>query len=88
MNGDTQKALASIKAKTLVMVGTKDLLNPEWEPEDAARAIPNAKTITISPGSVTGHAAAGGAIPTDVVFINREAAVFLNQVTDGGRKLD
>ena len=88
MNGDTQKALASIKAKTLVMLGIKDLLNPEWEPDEAARAIPNAKVITISPGSVTGHAAAGGAIPADVTFINREAAAFLNQVTDGGKKLD
>jgi homoserine O-acetyltransferase/O-succinyltransferase len=88
MNGDTQKALASIKAKTLVMLGIKDLLNPEWEPEDAARAIPNSRVITISPGSVTGHAAAGGAIAADVAYINREAAAFLNQVTDGGKKLD
>ena len=39
MNGDTVKALRAIKAKTLIMVGTKDLLNPEWEPLDAARYI-------------------------------------------------
>ncbi len=38
-NGDTVKALRAIKAKTLVLVGTKDLLNPEWEPTDAARYI-------------------------------------------------
>ena len=31
-NGDTAKALASIKAKTLILTGTKDLLNPEFEP--------------------------------------------------------
>ena len=30
--GDTAKALASIKAKTLILTGTKDLLNPEFEP--------------------------------------------------------
>src|SRR6266850_3802385 len=30
--GDTVKALASIKAKTLILTGTKDLLNPEFEP--------------------------------------------------------
>jgi len=28
MNGDTVKALRAIKAKTLIMTGTKDLLNP------------------------------------------------------------
>ena len=39
MNGDTVKALRAIKAKTLIMTGTKDLLNPEWEPQDAARFI-------------------------------------------------
>ena len=38
-NGDTAKALQAIKAKTLILIGTKDLLNPEWEPQDAARNI-------------------------------------------------
>src|SRR5215470_12422876 len=28
-----------IKAKTLIMTGTKDLLNPEWEPRHAAHYI-------------------------------------------------
>jgi homoserine O-acetyltransferase/O-succinyltransferase len=87
-NGDTVKALQSIKAKTLILLGTKDLLNPEWEPQDAARNIPDAKVVTIRPGSVTGHAAAGGAFPADVDFINRETTAFLDQVTAGGRKLD
>jgi homoserine O-acetyltransferase/O-succinyltransferase len=87
-NGDTAKALQSIKAKTLILLGTKDLLNPEWEPQDAARNIPDVKVVTIRPGSVTGHAAAGGAFPADVDFINRETIAFLDQVTAGGRKLD
>jgi homoserine O-acetyltransferase len=87
-NGDTAKALQAIKAKTLILLGTKDLLNPEWEPQDAARHIPDVKVVTIRPGSVTGHAAAGGAFPADVDFINRETAAFLDQVTAGGRKLD
>src|ERR1700733_3603316 len=30
-NGDTARALASIKARTLILTGTKDLLNPEFE---------------------------------------------------------
>jgi hypothetical protein len=31
------------------------------------------RVVTISPGTVTGHASAGGAIPADVEFLNREA---------------
>src|SRR5207344_902295 len=58
MNGDTVKALRAIKAKTLMLNGTKDLLNPEWEPQDAARFIRDVRVLTISPGTVTGHAAA------------------------------
>jgi homoserine O-acetyltransferase/O-succinyltransferase len=86
--GDTAKALASIKAKTLILTGTKDLLNPEFEPIEAAKNIAGAKIMTISPGTVTGHAAAGGAIPADVEFLNRETGAFLDAVTDGGKKLN
>src|SRR5947209_4944692 len=50
MNGDTMKALRAIKAKTLIMVGTKDLLNPEFEPIEAARYIREARVMTIRPG--------------------------------------
>jgi len=37
-----------------------------------------------------GHAAAGGANPpdVDVDFIHRETATLLDQVTDGGKRLD
>jgi homoserine O-acetyltransferase len=87
-NGDTAKALASIKAKTLILTGTKDLLNPEFEPIEMGKNIPNATMKTISPGTVTGHAAAGGAIPADVEFLNKETAAFLDAVTEGGKKLD
>jgi homoserine O-acetyltransferase/O-succinyltransferase len=86
--GDTAKALASIKAKTLILTGTKDLLNPEFEPTEAGKNIPNVKMMTISPGTVTGHAAAGGFFPGDVEFLNRETGALLNAVTDGGKKLN
>ena len=43
--------------------------------------------MTISPGTVTGHAAAGGAFPADVDFLNREIRSFLDLVTDRGQKL-
>jgi len=87
-NGDTAKALQSIKAKTIIFIGTKDLLNPEWEPQEAARQIRDAKVVTIRPGTTSGHAAAGGFFPADVEFINRETATFLEGVTRGGTKLD
>jgi homoserine O-acetyltransferase len=86
--GDTAKALAAIKAKTLILTGTKDLLNPEIEPAAMARNIPNLKMMTISPGTVTGHASAGGFFPADVEFINRETTAFLDGVTEGGKKLN
>jgi homoserine O-acetyltransferase len=83
--GDTAKALASIKARTLIMTGTKDLLNPEFEPTEAGKSIPGVKMMTISPGTVTGHASAGGGIPADVEFLNRETAAFLNTVKPAAR---
>jgi homoserine O-acetyltransferase/O-succinyltransferase len=84
-DGDTAKALASIKAKTLIMTGTKDLLNPEFEPMEAGKNIVGVKMMTISPGTVTGHASAGGAIPADVEFLNRETAVFLDGAKGASR---
>ena len=87
-NGDTAKALQAIKAKTLILLGTKDLLNPEWEPQEAAKSIRDVKVMTIRPGSVTGHASAGGVFPADVDFINRETGAFLDRVTEGGKNLD
>jgi len=85
-SGDTAKALQAIKAKTLILIGSKDLLNPEWEPQDAAKHIRNVKVVTIRPGAVTGHAAAGGAFAADVEFINRETIGFLDLVTESGKK--
>ncbi len=85
--GDTAKALASIKAKTLILTGTKDLLNPDFEPKEAAKNIANVKVVTISPGTVRGHASAGGFKPEDVEFLNSETGAFLDDVTEGGKKL-
>jgi homoserine O-acetyltransferase/O-succinyltransferase len=84
--GDTAKALASIKAKTLIMTGTKDLLNPEFEPIEAGKNIPAVKMLTISPGTITGHASAGGFMPADVEFLNRETAAFLESVKPGAAR--
>jgi homoserine O-acetyltransferase/O-succinyltransferase len=87
-NGDTVKALRSIKAKTVIFTGVKDLLNPEWEPREAARHIRDVRVVTISPGTVTGHASAGGLFPADVDFLNEHIAAFLELVTNHGKKLE
>jgi homoserine O-acetyltransferase/O-succinyltransferase len=86
-NGDATKALRAIKAKTLILVGTKDLLNPEWEPVDAARFIRDVRVTTISLGTVSGHASASGVFPADVDFLNREISAFFDLVTARGEKL-
>ncbi len=86
-NGDMALALRAIQAKTLILTGTKDLLNPEFEPQDAARYIRDVQLLTISPGTVTGHAAAGGAIPADVEFLNRHTAEFLRLLAPRGNAI-
>ncbi len=87
-NGDYLKALRAIKAKTIILTGTKDLLNPEWEPREAARFIRDVRVVTISPGTVTGHASAGGVFPADVDFLNGEVGAFLDVVTNRGQRLE
>jgi homoserine O-acetyltransferase/O-succinyltransferase len=87
MNGDYVKALRAIKAKTLILVGQKDLLNPEWEPLEASRYIRDVRFVTIRPEAITGHAAAGGAFPADVDFLNTEITSFLDVVTGRGARL-
>src|SRR5258708_17171062 len=62
-NGDTAKALASIKAKTLILTGTKDLLTPEFEPTTMGKNIPSVTLKTISTGTGTGHSSPAGWSP-------------------------
>lgn len=87
MNGNYAAALRTIKAKTLIMVGQKDLLNPEWEPLEASRYIRDVRVVTISPRTVTGHASAGGIFPADVDALNADITSFLDLVTQRGAKL-
>jgi homoserine O-acetyltransferase len=87
MNGDYVKALRAIKAKTLILAGQKDLLNPEWEPLEASRYIRDVRYVTIRPEAITGHASAGGLFPADVDFLNTEITGFLDVVTGHGASL-
>lgn len=73
--GDTAAALASIRARTLVLAPPLDLFNPAGEAAAIAAAIPGARHAVIP--SVQGHQAAGTASPDDGVFLNAEIGAFL-----------
>ncbi|WUI01524.1 alpha/beta fold hydrolase [Spirillospora sp. NBC_00431] len=66
--GDTEAALASIKAKTLVMPGEKDLYFPPEDEAWAVQHIPGAELRVIP--SVWGHFAGHGSNPVDTAFID------------------
>jgi homoserine O-acetyltransferase len=68
-DGSLERALASIRARAIVMPAEKDLYFP---PEDNAYEVehmPNAE-LRVIPG-VWGHFAGGGANPTDTAFIDQ-----------------
>lgn len=68
-NGDFDKALAAIKAKTYVMPGETDLYFPVADSEYEVAHMPHAKLIPLP--SVWGHFAGGpGTNPDDVAFLN------------------
>jgi homoserine O-acetyltransferase len=84
-NGDTAKALGSVKAKAILMNAPSDLYNPTAEAADDAKHIPEAEYVVIP--SLQGHFAASPAKPADVEFMNAKIAGFLNRVTDNGKTL-
>ncbi|QXJ23081.1 alpha/beta fold hydrolase [Actinomadura graeca] len=67
-NGDTKAALASIKAKALVMPAEKDLYFPPEDEAWAVQHIPGAE-LRVIPG-VWGHFAGHGSNPEDTAFID------------------
>ena len=75
-DGDTGAALASIKAKTLILAPALDLFNPAQAARTAAAGIPDAKFIEIP--SVQGHQAATSTKSEDAVFLNRVIGDFLD----------
>ena len=77
-NGDYAAALRSIKAKTLIMGGVGDLLNPEADAIYCAREILGARYIAIAPDDPFGHASAAGARPKDNDLQNAEIGRFLD----------
>jgi homoserine O-acetyltransferase len=86
-NGDYYKALKSIKAKTLILAGEGDLLNPEAGAREAAKYIPDARFVTLKTRVALGHLSGAGATPPENELQNREIGAFLDIVTERGRKI-
>jgi homoserine O-acetyltransferase len=86
-NGDYHKALASIKAKTLILAGTGDLLNPEYESQEAARYIRDVRYLAINDKRPLGHLSGAGATVPENEMQNAAIAEFLDVVTEQGKKL-
>jgi homoserine O-acetyltransferase len=87
MNGDYHKALKSIKAKTLILAGTGDLLNPEYEAKEAAEYIPDVRYVAINDNRPMGHLSGAGVTAPEIEMQNREIAAFLDLVTGHGKKI-
>jgi homoserine O-acetyltransferase/O-succinyltransferase len=80
-DGDTSAALASIRARTLILAPPLDMFNPVQCAHHAADAIPGATLIEIP--SCQGHQAASSLQAEDAVFLNEEVAAFLAAVPVG-----
>lgn len=85
--GDWRRALQSIKAKTLILAGTTDLLNPEYEAQAAAGYIRDVRYVPINATRPLGHLSGAGATAPENELQNREIGSFLDVVTDRGRKI-
>ena len=83
---DSVKSHEGFKAKTLILAGEGDLLNPEANAREAAQYIPDARYMTIKTRTALGHWSGAGATAPENELQNREIGAFLDIVTDGGRK--
>jgi homoserine O-acetyltransferase len=88
MHGDYYQALRSIRARTLVLAGVGDLLNPEPEALEAARYISGAQFESIEPRWPSGHFSAAGLTQPEVDFQNREIRGFLTKVSSAQHAAD
>lgn len=74
-NGDTEKALASIKVPVLYMPSATDLYFPLGDAQYEAKFIPKVELLPIP--SLWGHPAGAGASPADKKFLNENISRFL-----------
>ncbi|QWE17519.1 alpha/beta fold hydrolase [Polynucleobacter sp. AP-Nino-20-G2] len=77
-NGNTSAALKSIKAKTLILAGTGDLLNPESDAKLTAKLVPGAKYLAINDRLPMGHLSGAGATKDENAFQNKVITEFLS----------
>jgi homoserine O-acetyltransferase/O-succinyltransferase len=80
MHGDYYQALRSIRARTLILAGVGDLLNPEPEALEAARYIKGAQYESIEPRWPSGHFSAAGQTQPEVDVQNQEIRAFLTKI--------
>lgn len=80
-DGDHVKALASIKAKTLVLPAERDLYFPAADEEYEVSKMPNAE-LRVIPG-IWGHFAGGGANSEDTKFIDNAVKELLSDRLHG-----
>jgi homoserine O-acetyltransferase len=73
--GDTAKALAAIRARTLVLAPELDVYNPGWSARAATQAIPGARFELIP--SDRGHQAASGVRAADIAWLDAQIGAFL-----------
>ncbi|MDB5852073.1 MAG: homoserine acetyltransferase [Herminiimonas sp.] len=78
MNGDYHRALKSIKAKTLILAGTGDLLNPEYEAMEVAHYMPDVRYVAINSQRPMGHVSGAGISAPENEMQNREIGAFLD----------
>lgn len=75
-DGETQRALASVQAATLLLSAPFDLFNPFECAQWAAQHIPKARLETIP--SKQGHLGASSTQANDVAYLNASIGAFLN----------
>jgi homoserine O-acetyltransferase len=71
-NGDYARALKAIKAKTLILAGSGDLLNPEYDAKEVARYITDVRYVAINESRPMGHLSGAGATVPENELQNRE----------------
>ena len=86
-NSDYHRVLRSIKAKTLILAGTDDLLNPEYEAMEVARYVGDVRYVPINDNRAMGHVSGAGISAPENKLQNREIDSFVNVVTERGRKI-
>ena len=78
--GDYERALKSVKARTLILAGEGDLLNPEANAKEAAQLIPGARYVSLKPRHPLGHMSGAAGQAPEIEVQNREIAAFLAQL--------